>query len=508
MDVFADLAFGFQTALSLQNLAYCFVGVFLGTMIGVLPGVGSLAAISMLLPLTYYLDPTTAIIMLAGVYYGAEYGGSTASILLNLPGTPSNAVTCLDGYPMAQQGKAGIALFMTTIASFVGGTFGILMLTFLSPVVVDIALMMRPADYLVLMLFGLLAAATVAPGSAVKGVSMAVLGLLLGSVGLDINSGLPRFTFGMPDLYEGISVVVLAMGMFGIAEIITSVRTQTGVYKQKVSLRSMIPSRSEIKQSFFPMLRGAGVGGVFGPLPATGPSIAAFVSYAIEKRISRHPERFGKGAIEGIASPEASNNSAVQTAFIPTLTLGIPGTPAMAIILGALMIHGITPGPSIVERHPDLFWGLVASFWIGNIMLVLNIPLIGIWVRLLNVPYRYLYPLIIGLICVGAYSIGYNSFHVLGVTAFGILGYQMRRLGFQPAPLLMGFILGPMVEENLRRALLLSRGDFGPIVFRPMSYVFVGVIALYLVWNYIGKRQRAAILKNTEEQIIANNDAN
>ncbi|WP_417585727.1 tripartite tricarboxylate transporter permease [Pelagibacterium sp.] len=501
MELLADLAFGFQTALSVENLIYCFVGVFLGTMIGVLPGVGSLAAIAMLLPITYYLDPTTAIIMLAGVYYGAEYGGSTASILLNLPGTPSNAVTCLDGYPMAQKGKAGVALMTTTIASFVGGTFGILMLTFLSPVVVDIALMMRPADYLILMLFGLLAAATVAPGSAVKGVSMAILGLLLGCVGLDVNSGMPRFTFGLADLYDGISVVVLAMGLFGIAEIITSVRTQTKAYKQKVSLRSMLPSRSEARRSLFPMARGAGIGGIFGPLPATGPSIAAFVSYAIEKRISKHPETFGTGAIEGIASPEASNNSAVQTAFIPTLTLGIPGTPAMAIILGALMIHGITPGPSIVERNPDLFWGLIASFWIGNILLlVLNIPLVGIWVRLLNVPYRYLYPLIVGLICVGAYSIGYNSFDVLGVAAFGLIGYQMRRLGFQPAPLLMGFILGPMVEENLRRALLLSRGDFAPIVLRPMSYAFIAIIVIYGVWT-LWARRRARVEMTQDRQI-------
>lgn len=490
MDIAANLALGFQTAVSLENLACCFFGVFLGTLVGVLPGIGVLTAIAMLLPVTYYLDPTSALIMLAGIYYGSEYGGSTASILLNLPGSPASAITCLDGYPLAQRGKAGVALFITTIASFVGGTFGILVLTFLSPIVVNIALMMRPADYLVLMLFGLLAAATIVPGSAVKGVAMVVLGLLFGCVGIDVNSGVPRFSLGLPDLYDGIDMVVLAMGLFGVAEIVTSASRPSASVKQKVTLRSMVPSKDEVRQSAGPAVRGSVIGGLFGVLPATGPSLAAFMSYAVEKRLASDPSRFGKGALEGIASPEAANNAAVQTAFIPTLTLGIPGTPGMAIVLGALMIHGIVPGPSMIERSPELFWGLAASFWIGNLMLlVLNIPLVGLWVRLLNLPYNYLYPLIIALICVGAYSIGYNIFDVAAVLVFGAAGCLMRRLGFQPAPLLIGFILGPMIEENLRRTLLLSRGDFLPILMRPLTLVVLAVIAAYFAWKYLVKRR-------------------
>lgn len=482
-----NIALGFQTAFSLQNLFYCFAGVLLGTLIGVLPGIGSLAAISMLLPITYYLEPTPGIIMLAGVYYGAEYGGSTASILLNLPGSPSNAITCLDGHPLSKQGRAGLALLITTLASFVGGTIGILIMTFFSPIIVELAMLMRPADYLAIMLFGLLAAATISQGSTTKGIAMVVLGLLLGSVGLDINSGIPRFTLGSSLLYDGVSIVVLAMGLFGVSEIIGSVRRQQTSIKQTVSLRSMIPSRSELKQSSMPMLRGAGIGSLFGVIPATGPSIATFMGYAIEKRIAKDPSRFGKGAIEGIASPEASNNAAVQTSFIPTLTLGVPGSPVMAVILGALMIHGITPGPSMMGQHPDLFWGLLASFWIGNILLlVLNIPMIGIWVRILQIPYKLLYPMIIALVCIGAYSISYSMFDVLAVLVFGALGYQMRRTGFPPAPLLMGFILGPMVEENLRRALLLSRGDFLPIVARPLSMILIAFVLTYIILKVWG----------------------
>ena len=495
MDVFANLANGFANALSWENLFYCFSGVFLGTFIGVLPGVGSLTAIAMILPITYYLEPMAALIMLAGVYYGAEYGGSTSSILLNLPGTPSNSVTCLDGYPMARQGRAGLALFVTTIASFIGGTIGIVVLIALSPVVVEIAMAMRPADYLALMVFGLLASATISQGSVPKGIAMVLLGLLLGTVGLDINSGTPRFAFGVPQLFDGISVIVIAMGFFGVAEILSSAASRQKMHKQHVTLRSMLPTREEIRRIRWPMLRGTAVGSFFGPLPATGPSVSAFVSYAIEKRVSRKPESFGKGAVEGIASPEAANNAAVQTAFIPTLTLGVPGTPAMAVVLGAMLIHGITPGPAIMERHADIFWGLIASFWIGNVLLlILNIPLVGIWVRLLNIPYQLLYPAILSLICIGAYSITYSPLAVVMVLGFGVIGYYMRTLGYEPAPLLMGFILGPIIEENLRRALLLSRGDFLPLILRPVPLVLIALILAYgalMLWLR-HRRARAA----------------
>lgn len=498
MGALADMISGFNTALTLENLFYCFTGVFLGTFIGVLPGVGSLTAIAMILPVTYYLEPVAALIMLAGVYYGAEYGGSTSSILLNLPGTPSNSVTCLDGYPLSKKGRAGLALFTTTIASFVGGTIGIVVLVALSPVVVDIAMAMRPADYLALMLFGLLASATIARGSALKGIAMVILGLLLGMVGLDINSGIARFSFGMPQLYDGISVVIIAMGFFGVAEILSSAASRQVMHRQNVTFRSMLPSWEEARRAGPPMLRGTAFGSFFGPLPATGPSIAAFISYAFEKRISKRSHEFGEGAIEGVAAPEAANNAAVQTSFIPTLTLGVPGTPAMAVILGALLIHGITPGPAIIERHADVFWGLVASFWIGNILLlVLNIPLVGIWVRLLNIPYHYLYPAIVSLICVGAYSISYSPLAVILVLAFGVAGYYLRRLGFEPAPLLMGFILGPIVEENLRRALLLSRGEFLPLVTRPVSLALIGIIVIYLALS-VWLRYRARSAEGTE----------
>ncbi|HSP24346.1 MAG TPA: tripartite tricarboxylate transporter permease, partial [Saliniramus sp.] len=392
MDLIANLTLGFETALSPTNLLYCFIGVFLGTFIGVLPGIGALAAVSMLLPVTFYLPATTALVMLAGVYYGAEYGGSIASILLNLPGTPSAAVTCLDGYPMAQQGRAGVALFMTTVASFVGASIGIVALTAFAPILVQVTLAFGPAEYFAVMLLGLLAASAVSQGSPAKGIAMVVLGLMLGCVGTDINSGEARFTMGYYPLLDGISLIALAMGLFGISEVIASINTTNGdVLKEKITFRSMLPTRDDTRRSIMPMARGTTVGTVFGTLPGTGQTIASFIAYAIEKRVSRDPGRFGKGAIEGIMSPESANNAAAQTAFIPTLTMGIPGSATMALMLGALMIHGITPGPALMTEHPDIFWGLIASFWIGTVMLVLlNIPLIGMWVRLLKIPYHFL----------------------------------------------------------------------------------------------------------------------
>ncbi len=479
------IALGFSVALSPSNLGYCFLGVVLGTFIGVLPGIGAIAAISMLLPLTFYLEPTTAVIMLAGVYYGAEYGGSTASILLNLPGTPSSAVTCIEGYPMTRQGRAGVALFMTTIASFIGGSIGILVVMFLTPVVVAVSLAFGPAEYFAIMLFGLLAAATVAQGSPSKGLAMVLLGLMLGCVGVDLNSGLVRFNLGLFELYDGISIVVLAMGLFGVSEVIASVRTASETrFQGRVSLRSMMPTIADVRQSIAPVLRGSGIGTLLGPLPGTGPTIASFMSYVVEKRVARDPSRFGHGAIEGLTAPEASNNAAAQTAFIPTLALGIPGTATTAIILGALMIHGITPGPALMTQNADLFWGVIASFWIGNVLLlVLNIPLIGVWVSILRIPYRYLYPCILSLVCIGVYSVNLNPFDVFLVLVFGVIGYLMRLLGFEPAPLVIGFILGPLMEENLRRALLISQGDFLALVLRPISGTLLAVSLGLILWT-------------------------
>lgn len=478
------LLYGFTIAFTPQNLLYCFIGVFLGTFVGVLPGVGTLASIALLLPMTFYLDPTTALIMLAGVYYGSEYGGSTASILLNLPGSPSNAVTCLDGYPMAKQGRAGVALFMTSIASFVGGSIGIILLMAFSPILVQIAFSFGPAEYFALMMLGLLAATAIAQGSPLKGIAMVALGMLIGCVGMDISSGIPRFTFGNMALFEGINMVILAMGVFGVSEIFASAnQLRTRVVARDVTLRSLLPTKEDWKRSAFPILRGAGVGSVIGALPGTGATIAAYLSYTLEKNISKSKRSFGTGAIEGIASPESANNAAVQTAFIPTLTMGIPGSASMALILGALMMHGIYAGPSTMTEHPDLFWGLVASFWIGNVLLlILNIPMVGLWVRLLALPYRYIFPAVILFICVGVYSLTYSFTDVMLVLGFGLLGYGLKLAGYEPAPLLIGFILGPLVEEYLRRAMLLARGDFTVILQRPIAGTLLAISAALLVW--------------------------
>ncbi len=455
-----NLALGLSVALLPENLLACFAGVFLGTAIGIIPGIGALAAISLLMPLTFAMEPMTGIVMLAGVYYGAEYGGSTSSILLNLPGTPSNAITCLDGHPMAKQGRAGVALFMTTIASFVGGSIGILVLTGLTPLIVGVGMAFGPAEYFALILFCFIAVSAIGGSDPMKNIVMVATGALAGTIGFDIYDGTERYTFGSHYLIDGLSLVPVAMGLFGLSEIIGSIRGSAERPRHDVSLKAMLPGLREWKRSFWPMLRGAGFGCFFGPLPGTGPSVATIVSYANEKKISRHPEEFGEGAIEGIAAPEASNNAAVQTAFVPTLALGIPGTPSMAIIIGALMIHGIIPGPTLISSEPGLFWGLVASFWIGNLLLlVLNIPLIGFWVSFLNIPYRYLYPAIVVLICVGSYSLNNSVFDVYVMLFFGALGYLLRCHNFAPAPLLIGFVLSPMLEENFRRAMILGRGE-------------------------------------------------
>jgi len=479
------LLYGMQTALTPEILLYCFIGVFLGTFVGVLPGIGSLATISLLLPVTYHLPPVGAIIMLAGVFYGAQYGGSTAAILLNLPGHAAAVVACLDGNPMAKQGKAGIALFVTTVASFVGSMLGLVALTLFSPAIAEVGLRFGAAEYFSIMVLGLIAASTLASGTPAKGLAMVAIGLLIGTIGTDVNTGVLRFEFGVLELSDGISLVAMAMGLFGIPEIINSLSNAHETKVQgRVTLRSMIPSRAEFKQTVMPMLRGSGVGGFFGSLPGTGPSIASFMAYAVEKKVAKDPTRFGKGAIEGVTAPEAANNAAAQTGFVPTLSLGIPGDAVMALMLGALIIHGIQPGPMLISEQPELFWGLIVSFAIGNIMLViLNIPLISLWVAVLRIPYQLLYPAIIIFVCLGTYSVTNDVFNVYVVGFIGALGYLMLVLRFDAAPLLLGFVLGPLMEENLRRAMLLSRGD--PMVFleRPISATFIGLAALILLWS-------------------------
>jgi putative tricarboxylic transport membrane protein len=479
-----DLWYGFGVALEPHNLLWCFVGVLIGNMVGVLPGMGPLATISILLPLTFGMKPVAAILMIAGVYYGAQYGGAICSILLNLPCHPPHAVTCLDGFPLTQQGKGGTALGITVIASFVGASWGITEMIFLSPILVRVALQFGPAEVCSLMLLGLLAGSTLARGSPVKGVAMTVLGLLIGIVGSDIETGSPRFTFGLPQLDDGIEIVALALGLFGIAEFMSSVNKISDVNTKysNVSLRDMRPSKEDLKKAAMPMLRGTIIGSLCALIPGTGPTIASFVSYATEKKISKTPERFGHGAIEGVACPEASTHSSVQGDFIPTMSLGIPGDAVMALLLGALIIQGIVPGPQLISEHPDIFWGLIASFWIGNILLViLNVPMIGLWVKLLMIPYKYLYPSAMFFVCIGVYSTNNDMFQVGEVLVIGVFGYILNMLGFHPAPILLGFVLGPRFEENFRRALLISRGDLLVFLERPISAVFVGLCVLLIV---------------------------
>ena len=485
MEIINNLALGISVAFTLENLMYCALGVTIGMFIGVIPGVGHLAAISMLLPLTYYVPATTALVMLAGIYYGAQYGGSTAAILLNLPGTPSSSVICLDGYPMSKNGRAGVALFMTTIASFVGSFITVIVLAAFAPPLANFAVAFNSADYFAMMLLGLVAAAILVQGSPAKGLAAVVFGLILGMVGTDVSTGIQRYTFGLTFLYDGINIVAIAMGIFGVTEVIANVGKVVQVKSdQKITFRSLLPTKRDIKESIFPMLRGTGIGTGIGILPGTGTSIASFIAYALEKRISKNPSKFGKGAIEGITAPESANNAAAQSAFIPTLTLGIPGDAVMALMLGALLIHGITPGPNVISDNPDLFWGLVVSFLIGNLLLlILNIPMVGLWVRLLKIPYPILYPAIILFIVIGVYSINYANMDIMMVALFGVIGCILLVLGFEPAPLLLGYILGPMMEENFRRAMLISRGDLMVFLERPVSATFFALIALFVCWS-------------------------
>lgn len=504
MDILAGFGQGLMVALQPENLLYCFLGVTLGTFIGVLPGIGSMAAIAMILPLTFYLDPTAALVMIAGVYYGAEYGGSVASILMNIPGTPSSSITCIDGYPMAREGRAGVALFTSAIASFGGGMIGMVVMAVLSPVLARLALNFGPTEYFAVILLGLVAASAVSNGSPVKGVAMVVAGLMLGTIGVDITTGAERFTMGIPEMRDGVSLVIVAMGLFGVGELIVSIKANaSGAHQNRIDYKHFYPSRAEWKAILAPILRGGGIGSFFGALPGTGQTVASAVAYAVEKKLSPNRARFGKGAVEGVAVPESANNSATQTAFIPTLTLGVPGSASMALVIGALMIHGIVPGPRLLVDHSDLFWGLVASFLIGNILLlILNIPLIGLWVKLLQIPYKYMYPTIIVLICLGVYSINNNVFDIWLTLAFGWAGYLMRLFRFEPAPLLIGFVLGPMMEEQMRRAMLLSRGDPSVFLTRPISGVLIVVTLALLVWSVAAavktKRRARGVLRSAE----------
>lgn len=484
METLSNLALGFHAAFSPEALLFCLIGVTLGTFVGVLPGIGALATISMCLPMTFYLDPATALIMLGGIFYGAQYGSSHASVLVNLPGSPPAAITCLDGYPLAQQGRAGVALFITAIASFLGGSFSILLMIFFAPVLADFAISFSSADYFSIMILALTAASTLSTGSVTKGLAMVTAGLLLGLIGTDISSGTARYTFGSIEISEGISLIALAMGFFGISEILTNLcKGERAVVQSKaITMRSLIPTREDMRRFWPSAFRGAGIGAIVGILPGTGPTIATFMSYSTEKRLAKDPSRFGKGAIEGISAPEASNNSSVQAAFIPTMTLGIPGDAIMAVILGGMLLHGITPGPQLILDNPVLFWSVIASFWIGNVMLlVLNIPMIGIWVRLLTVPYHLLYPSMLFLICIGVYSVNNSTFDVFLTLVFGLIGFIMNQFEFPPAPLLLGFVLGPLLEEHFRRALVLSHGHLMVFVQRPISLVFLVLTGIVLL---------------------------
>ena len=491
MELLDHLAIGLDAAFTLNNLMYCFIGVTLGTLVGVLPGLGPVATIAMLLPITYGLTPSAALIMLSGIYYGAQYGGSTTAILVNLPGESSSVVTCLDGHAMARQGRAGAALAIAAIGSFIAGSLAILLLAAAATPLAEAALKFGPAEYFSLMLLGLVAAIVLAQGDVLKAIAMTLLGLLLGLVGTDVNSGVERFTFGIPQLSDGISFVVISMGIFGIAEIIANLERDHAGGSQVARVGSLMPSRDDYRRSWKPILRGTGLGALLGVLPGGGAMLGAFASYMVEKRLSRQPQRFGQGAIEGVAGPESANNAGAQTSFIPMLVLGLPSNAVMALMAGAMMIHGIVPGPQVIDDRPELFWGLIVSMWIGNLLLlVLNLPLVGIWVRLLAVPYRLLYPSILLFCCIGVYSVNNSLFDVLLTVAFGLLGYLFIKLRCEPAPLLLGYLLGPLMEENLRRAMLLSRGDPSVFVTRPLSLTLL-ILCVLVVVLMLSPRVRA-----------------
>jgi TctA family transporter len=492
MEVFSNLALGFSVAFSPINLFWCLMGALIGTAIGVLPGVGPVATMALLLPVTYFLTPEGALIMLAGIYYGAQYGGSTTAILVNLPGEASSVVTALDGYAMARQGRAGPALAIAAIGSFFAGTVATFLIVLAAPPLTKLAQQFAPADYFSLMVLGLVLAVVMASGSILKAVGMIFLGMLLGLVGTDVNTGNTRFTFGIGDLFDGIGFVIVAMGVFGAAEIIKNLGDPERRDLVSSKVTGLMPTWPDLKASTGPVLRGTVLGSLLGILPGGGAVLASFSSYSLEKRLSKTPEKFGKGMIEGVAGPESANNAAAQTSFIPMLTLGIPANAVMAMMIGGMMIHGIVPGPQVMDQKPGLFWGMIVSMWIGNMMLVvLNLPLIGIWVKMLLVPYRLLAIAIFFFCCIGVYSLNNLHTELYFFAFFGVLGYIFIKLGCEPAPLLLGFLLGPLMEVYMRRAMLLSRGDPWIFLQRPLSLAFLLIAAVVLIFILLPNIRKA-----------------
>lgn len=499
MEFFDNFIFGLQVALQPLNLFYCFIGVFVGTLVGVLPGIGPVGTMAILLPLTFGIPPTAGIIMLAGIYYGSMYGGSTTSILINLPGEAASVVTTLDGYQMARQGRAGPALGISALGSFIAGTLGVIGLQAVAPPLVKVALSFGPPEFFCLMILGLVILSYLAQKSMLKALMMAGVGIILGTVGLDTMTGMARFTFGIPELLDGIGLVPLAMGLFGISEIFLNVEKTFRPEIYETHLKNLLPTREDWKDSMGAILRGTGIGFFIGALPGPGTSVSSFVSYAVEKKVSKSPEKFGKGAIEGVAAPEAANNAATAGAMVPLLTMGIPGSVAVAILLGAMMIHGITPGPMLVKEHPDLFWGVVASMYIGNVMLlVINLPLIGLWVRLLRVPYAIFFPLILLICLIGAYALNNSVVDVALMVLFGGVGYLMRKLEYEPAPMVLAFVLTPILDNSFRQALILSGGSFSIFLTRPISgtclLIAGGLLAAPII-SFCKRRKRKRIKK-------------
>jgi putative tricarboxylic transport membrane protein len=502
MDFFANFMAGFSVALEPTNLMFCFLGVFVGTLIGVLPGIGPVGTMAILLPVTYGIAPTTAIIMLAGIYYGAQYGGSTTSILVNIPGEAASVVTCLDGYQMALKGRAGPALGISAFASFIAGTFGVIGLQLLAPPLVSVALRFGPPEYFSLMILGFVVLTYLAQKSMAKALMMAGVGILLGTIGLDTMTGMPRFTFNIPELLDGVGLAPLAMGLFGISEILLNVEKTVKQELLTTKVKGLFPNLQDWKRSIGAILRGTFSGFFLGILPGGGAVLGSFVSYALEKRISKTPEEFGKGMIEGVAAPEAANNAASQGAFIPLLTLGIPANVVMAILLGALMIHNITPGPMLVKEHPQLFWGVISSMYLGNIMLlVLNLPLIGLWVQLLRVPYALLFPMILYICLIGAYVINNSTMDVTLMFLFGVVGYFLRKFEYEPAPLVLAYVLTPLLETALRQSLILSGGTFGIFVSRPISATCLVLAAALLLSSLLPmiRKKRETLVAEAED---------
>jgi putative tricarboxylic transport membrane protein len=481
-ELYSNLSLGMAVAMTWQNLALCFLGCLIGTLVGVLPGVGPIATIAMLLPITFGLPPVGALIMLAGIYYGAQYGGSTTAILVNIPGEATAVVTTLDGFQMARQGRAGVALGIAAIGSFIAGTIATLIIAALGAPLTRLALLFGPADYFALMVLGLMFAVILARGSVLKALAMIITGILLSTVGTDLETGEERLTFGWAEISDGLDFAVIAMGMFGFAEILKNLENPEARDVVHAKIGRLLPSAADMRQSFAPIMRGTFIGSFLGLLPGNGAVLGPFASYTVEKKIAKDPSRFGKGAIEGVAGPESANNAGAQTAFIPLLTLGIPPNAVMALMVGAMTIHGIVPGPQIITKQPNLFWGMIASMWIGNLMLlIINLPLIGLWVRLLQVPYRLMFPAIVLFCCIGIYSVNNAPIDVMLTAAFGLFGYALIKFGFEPAPMLLGFVLGKLMEEKLRQALVISRGSFMTFVNRPLAASLLALSMILII---------------------------